>query len=185
MEIAAAGGGSRPTFFAEKCLPENNVPQLLWELYGDAREIFLTRDFRDMVCSIRAFNEKRGRDAFGTTGLEGDEAFIRQLAPSVDGLRAQWRARRDRAHLVRYEDLVMRPRETLAGALAYLGTDAGDGLVDAMLAQAGEEIPGMADHRTAASGGASVGRWERGPARGLRRLCEEAFGPALEEFGYR
>ena len=58
-QVAALGDG-RAEFFAEKCLPEGNVPQLLRELYPDAREVFLVRDFRDMLCSIRAFNEKRG-----------------------------------------------------------------------------------------------------------------------------
>ena len=35
------------------------------ELYPDAREVFLVRDFRDMVASIFAFNRKRGVRGFG------------------------------------------------------------------------------------------------------------------------
>ena len=181
----AALSGERPTFFAEKCLPENNVPQLLRELYPDAAEVFLVRDFRDMVCSIRSFNEKRGREGFGAGGSGGDEAYVREvLAPSVARLLEEWRARRDRAHLVRYEDLIGDPRTALADVLAFAGLDDTPALVDSILGEAGQEIPGMADHRTAASSRASVGRWREELPREVAQLCEQAFGPALEEFGY-
>jgi hypothetical protein len=185
LQVAAIADRERPSFFAEKCLPHNNVSQLLWELYEDAREVFLVRDFRDMACSIRSFNDKRGRQAFGATRADTDEGFVREvLAPSVARLLDEWRARRDRAHLVRYEDLVAHPSDTVAGLLAYLGVESSPETVEAMLARAGKELPAMADHRTASSLGASVGRWRTELPDALRALCDEAFGPALEEFGY-
>jgi len=185
LEVAAAASAERPTFFAEKCLPENNVPQLLWELYPAAREVFLVRDFRDVVCSILAFNDKRGRQAFGAAGSGGDATYVRKvLAPSVARLRDEWRARRDRAHLVRYEDLIENPAATVAGMLAYAGLDASPAAVDTILGQAGEEMPAMAQHRTAASPRASIGRWREELPAEVLNVCEETFGPALEEFGY-
>ena len=30
------------------------------ELYPGARELFLVRDFRDMIASMRAYNERKG-----------------------------------------------------------------------------------------------------------------------------
>jgi hypothetical protein len=181
----AALSAERPAFFAEKCLPENNVPQLLRELYPDAAEVFLVRDFRDMVCSIRSFNEKRGREGFGAAAAEGDETYISQvLAPSVTRLLDEWRARRGRAHLVRYEDLIDDPHRALADMLAFAGLDDAPALVDSMVAGADQEIPGMALHRTAASARASIGRWHEELPGEVAQLCEQAFGPALEEFRY-
>jgi hypothetical protein len=180
----AALSAERPSFFAEKCLPENNVPQLLRELYPDAAEVFLVRDFRDMVCSIRSFNEKRGSENFGAAGANGDEAYVRVLAPAVARLLDGWRERRGRAHLVRYEDLIGDPHSAVADMLAFAGLNDTPALVDSMLAQADQEIPGMANHRTAASSQASVGRWREELPDEVAQLCEQAFGPALEEFGY-
>jgi hypothetical protein len=183
--IAALGNGPAE-FFAEKVLPEGNVPQLLRELYPDAREVFLVRDFRDMLCSIRAFNEKRGTSAFGLEGEGAEVGYVQDmLGPSVDNLLHEWRSRADRAHLVRYEDLITAPQDTLAGVLDHAGLDASGGRVEEVLSDASDQIPGMADHATATGGpAASIGRWrgELGPE--LRAACDAAFAEALSEFGY-
>jgi hypothetical protein len=176
----------RPEFFAEKCLPESNVPQLVQELYPDGREIFLVRDFRDMLCSIRAFNEKRGSSAFGRDGSGGEEAYVLDvLAPSVKNLLHEWRQRADTAQLVRYEDLILNPAEALRGILEQAGLEASTERVDDMLARAALPIPGMDVHRTAGQGATeSVGRWRRDLEPELQAVCEEAFAEALAEFGY-
>ena len=45
------------------------------------------RDFRDMLCSIRSFNEKRGSAAFGLDGPGAEESYVLDvLAPSVENL---------------------------------------------------------------------------------------------------
>jgi hypothetical protein len=184
LRITGADPG-RPEFFAEKCLPQANVPQLLSELYPHAREVFLVRDFRDMLCSIRSFNRKRGSAAFGLDGADIDADYVQQvLAPSVQSLVDEWRARADRAHLVRYEDLLAEPAKTLRGLLDHVGVDAGADRVDDMLARSATPIPGMAQHRTAAGQNASIGRWRTELEPGLRDACDAAFGEALDEFGY-
>jgi hypothetical protein len=188
-QVAALGDG-RAEFFAEKCLPEGNVPQLLRELYPDAREIFLVRDFRDMLCSIRSFNEQRGRSEFGREGDGGGEngeaAYVRDaLASSVHSLLLEWRDRAERAHLVRYEDLIAEPERTLRGVLDHAGLDASGSRVEDVLTDASRQIPGMAGHATAAGGpAASIGRWRQELEPELQTACDEAFAEALAEFGY-
>jgi hypothetical protein len=180
----ALAAGKEPVFFAEKCLPRDNVPQLLWELYPEGRELFLVRDFRDMVASVFAYNAKRRTRAFGTQDVDTDEQYVRRmLAPSVQDLLDEWRRRAGRAHLVRYEDLVLNPVRVLAEVLTSAGLDDSPQVIAQMIDEAGEEIPQMDHHRTAASARASVGRWRELPDE-LRHACDEAFGPALEEFGY-
>ena len=184
MRVAALGD-DQPEFFAEKCLPERNVPQLIHELYPDGRELFLVRDFRDMLCSIRSFNEKRGTAAFGFDGPGAEEAYVFDvLAPSVENILREWRARGDTAHLVRYEDLIADPVSTLRGVLEHAGLDSSDARVDDMLARAAEPAPGMAVHRTAAEPQASIGRWRAELDPHLQVVCKRAFGEALTEFGY-
>jgi hypothetical protein len=183
--VAAATMDSTPTCFAEKCLPGRNVQPLLAELYPGFREIFLVRDPRDIVCSIQAFNAKRGRAAFGADNTGVDAEYVRErLAPSVMNMSREWRARSESAHLVRYEDLVQAPGRVLSGLLGHVGLEASAGTVAAMVQHAQTEAPGMSDHRTVGSASASVGRWRTELREDLRDACEDVFGEVLEEFGY-
>ena len=130
--IAAAQGQGPPAYFAEKHQWPNYVPVLMWEIYPQAKEIFLVRDFRDMVFSILAFDRKRGYSGFGRPEGVSDEDYVRmELRKMALNLRKSWITRKDRAHLVRYEDLVCKPDETARGILEYLELDASDEQVDA------------------------------------------------------
>ena len=182
----AALDEEHPEFFAEKCLPEHNVPQLLHELYPEGREIFLVRDFRDMLCSIRSFNEKRGNAAFGYDGPVAEESYVLDgLAPSVENLLDEWRNRAGTAQLVRYEDLILNPAQTLRGLLEQIGLDSSEERIDDILTRAAAPIPGMAVHRTTSGGAqASIGRWRHDLEPPLQKLCDEVFAEALAEFGY-
>jgi hypothetical protein len=170
----------RARFFVEKVGPSTGL--LARELYPDAREIFLVRDFRDMVASTFAFNEKRGFQGFGRGRAASDADYVRGIvADSVGELVAAWRARRDGAHLLRYEDLIRSPRETVAAAFEFLGLESGEETVDAAIATLGE--PESEVHRTATAD-QSVDRWQRDLAPDVRDACETALGAALREFGY-
>jgi hypothetical protein len=184
VHVAALDEG-RPEFFAEKCLPESNVPQLLHELYPEGREIFLVRDFRDMLCSIRAFNEKRGNAAFGFDGPGAEETYVLDvLAPSVKNLLNEWRQRAGGAQLVRYEDLILNPAQTLRGVLEQAGLESSEARAEDMLTRAAEPLPGMAMHRTTSGQETSIGRWQHDLEPRLQEVCDEAFAAALAEFGY-
>src|SRR5206468_3765127 len=111
--------------FVEKFAVRSAVPDLVWELYPRARELILVRDFRDLVASILAMNVKVGYQGFGRRRAASDEEFIeRQMADLASAFVRTWRERSDRAHLVRYEDLVTSRGPTLEGILEYLGLDA-------------------------------------------------------------
>lgn len=159
---------------------------LTHELYPEAREIFLVRDFRDMVCSVLAFNEKRGYQAFWRELVDTDEEYVTRIVRvRLMELYRQWQARADRTCLVRYEDLVQRPLEVLPEILAYLGLDGGSEVAEKMLAAAAVETPELRDHRTAPDAAASIGRWRRDLTPELQAVCRRELGDLLEAFGYR
>jgi hypothetical protein len=172
--------GTDPRYFAEK-FRADCVPALMWELYPDAREVILVRDLRDVVCSIFATTEKRGLQA-----LPADRGrhIAEQLKGRVEASVGALAARREQAHLVRYEDLMLRPEETLAALLAYLDVDSSNKALAGMLALASKHLPAMDKHRTTPDPVASIGRWKRDLSPELQRVCEEALGPALQAFGY-
>jgi len=171
-------------FSVEKHLPDM-VPPLLWELYPGAKEVFLVRDPRDMLASMLAFNEKRGKPGdFGRDGVETDADFVSHLARSVSGLVENWQARREQAHLVRYEDLVTSPDAVLRDTFDYIGVDSSADRVQRTLRQASAPDSALAFHMTSRDQSASIGRWERDLPEDVLARCSEEFGPFLEEFGY-
>ena len=76
---AAQGQATTPlVYFAEKHFPDA-YPRLMRELYPAARELFLVRDFRDMVASMLAYNARKGFGDFGRDTAESDAAWLAYL----------------------------------------------------------------------------------------------------------
>lgn len=180
--IVATTDTADAPLFAEKA--GLRAANLLTELYPDSRELFLVRDFRDMVTSILSFNAKRDVQGFGRAGAVSDADYVASLESWATGLLRAWERRRGSAHLVRYEELVADPERTLSSLLAYLGVDSAAGTVAALRERLAEELPELSDHATSDGPAASVGRWRRDLAPDLVAECERALGPALEVFGY-
>jgi len=179
----AQSGQKEIRYFAEKHQPWH-VARLIWDLYPRAREIFLVRDFRDMVCSVLSFNAKRGFVAFGRERFTNDEQYIRDLRVGMLRLLESWQSRSRQAHLVRYEDLVLRPTETIKTLLDYLDLEGTPEIIDGMIERALAGTPQLAEHRTASDARASVGRWRNELEPSLQIACKETFGDVLEAFGY-
>ncbi|HET8565713.1 MAG TPA: sulfotransferase [Solirubrobacterales bacterium] len=175
--------GVRPRYFVEKYLPYQLTPDLLGEMYPGAREVILVRDFRDMLCSVIAFNRKRGYQAFGRADAGSDAEYVETtVANSARRLLRRRRERGGEAHLVRYEDLIEEPAETLGAIMRYLGLDAGEGAVTAVLERA--EEGSLDEHRTTSKVSESIGRWRRDLSPELAQVCAEVLDPVLTEFGY-
>ena len=186
LATAAAQGQSEDAlvYFAEKHFPDA-YPRLMRELYPAARELFLVRDFRDMIASMLAYNARKGFGDFGRETAQSDAAWLADLRRGVVALRDAWRERGEPASLVRYEDLVRDPEATLPPLLTSLGLDAAPETVRRLIAAAAPDVPGAtrARHGRLAGGldrplaarfaaGAAVGRrgdvWRSSPGVRLR-----------------
>jgi Sulfotransferase family len=185
LRIAAGQGQPNVKYMAEKHRADN-LPWLVWELYPKAKEIFLVRDFRDVYSSMLAFNEKFGRRAFGPAHIESDADFASFLRNStIRNLSRSWPKRKDRAHLIRYEDLITRPTEILHGVLTYLELDASDATIDGMIDRASAENPEMKRHLTSSEVSTSLGRWKSSLSPELQSVANSTFGDVLQQFGYQ
>jgi Sulfotransferase family len=183
-EVARTQHKAGPHYFAEKCHPDH-IPWMIWELYSEPREIFLVRDVRDLLASILAFNAKRGYADFGREAVTTDEEFVERLRLQVTHMWREWQRRSDRAHLVRYEDLILHPNETLRAILDYLGLRGDAGTIDRMLLETSEDSDASRGHRTAPDAGSSIGRWRHDLPRAIRSLAQREFAEVMEGFGYR
>jgi len=184
LRAAAAQGRPGALYFAEKHVPDSYAPLLLHELFPRAREIVLVRDFRDVVCSILAFNRKRGYPSFGRQKVGSDAEMIELLGERAGRLADAWRERSDRALLVRYEELVRAPVATLRRVFEHLEIDADAAAIDAVMRAADRDTPELEFHRTTRSPRRSVGRWQRELEPEEIHRCERHLGEALEAFGY-
>jgi hypothetical protein len=182
--LAEVSGHPTCRYAAEKCWP-NHVPRLMHELCPATHEIFLVRDFRDVVASILAFNAKRGYAAFGREHANSDEEFIDRLAFDVAALARSWTGRRDRSVLIRYEDLVTDPHEVLADLFSRLAIDGSTKQIGRVLERAMSRLEAArATHQTSPAVSESIGRWRRDLPAAVSARCEESFQQALELFGY-
>lgn len=182
---ATIQGKDSPAFFVEKCSPSNFLQETISEIYPGAREIVLVRDFRDMLCSILAYNRKRRMTSFGRQFADSDEEYVRRLRTTAAQLLWSWQRRPASAHVTRYEDLIRKPAETLKSILQYLGLSASDAIADDMLERACKSrADAQTMHKTSSSWESSIGRWKRELEPGMADACESAFDDLLEEFGY-
>jgi hypothetical protein len=178
--IAARAQEKQPTYFAEKNLLRTPIQGLgVADLYPDTREVFMVRDFRDMACSMIAFL----RDRWVEQGLDPTEEMRDVLGPWVRYLVAGWRERGRDAHLVRYEDLVSSPAQTLRGVFEYLEIDASDEAVELVM-RAGSDEEGFVEHGTSPTLASTVGRWTSEGDEAFRAGLTELFREGLAEFGY-
>jgi hypothetical protein len=178
-------GERRPRYFVEKYLPHQVVPDILAEMYPGARELILVRDFRDMLCSVIAFNRKRGWDAFGRVEGGDDAEYVRTtMRQSATILAKRLRGGATRPRLVRYEDLVEDPEPALAGLFEHLGLDCDPEIVSETVRQTEASTASMDHHRTISDPAASIGRWRNDLPEEIAEVCNEELGPWLAEFGY-
>jgi hypothetical protein len=181
-QLSAKEGKEEATRFVEKC-PPNGPQTMLSEIYPQARELLLVRDFRDYVCSVRSWRHgwEETRARYSSEAEWITDSLARQVrAVSV------YRRYRPGAMVLKYEDLVTRTEETLDSLFAYLGVESGPATVNSVLdrTEASSDQSIMRDHQTSGGPAESIGRWKRDLEPSLQKVCEEAFGAALAEFGY-
>lgn len=123
---------------------------LFLKQFPRSKVIHTTRDPYDAAASLLA----RGHDPYAAAG-----AYVVHTALALRVLTDS------RAYLIRYEDLVARPEETLRGLLAFLGCP----WQETILQPTGEErrkevkMPGWLQNERGPIGGKSLGRFARLP----------------------
>jgi len=176
--------GDAPSFVCEKFSPSGAV-ELVKEVFPEMKEVVLVRDFRDVLCSVLAFNRKRGFEAFGVEQFSDTEEYVRKcLAPSADILLERWHKAEGRAHLVRYEDFIMDRKQALVGMFAYIGTQSQDVRAVMETADRTQKDKQRKRHCTASDPIASIARYESELSPELIELCNETMEEPLREFGY-
>lgn len=182
-ELVAAGERKKnAVYFAEKFLP-THLQAIFSDIFLRPKEIVLTRDFRDVICSARSFNQKRNVQSFGRGQAIDDFQWIVGFSSAVRRIAEAWLDRRGAALHVRYEDLVLQPETQMRRIFDYIEVETSDVLICAIKRKI-FEISRARHHMTTASPEQSVGRWRRDMPEELVEHCKGQFGLELKLFGY-
>ncbi len=181
--VAECQNKTKAVYFVEK-ISASSAAWLFWEVYDRAREIVLVRDFRYAICSARAFNTKRGFNAFGREHVGSDEAWIKLRREAVARFMSAYRARRDRAFLLKYEDLVLDRENILGRLLRYLDVDDSVPTIGKLIKNGNTDSSDLKFHRTTEDARASVGRWRQEMDENIKNICRDYFRDFLDELGY-
>jgi sulfotransferase family protein len=182
LRLARDQGESPGRYFAEKNNP-TFAPRLLAHIYDGAKEIVLVRDFRDIICSMLAFDQKRQSRNFQRDDADV-EAFTLRCIDDYRQLVAMWAERHESALLLRYEDLITEPEASLRRVAEYADIDASPAVIERMLATMRVDDDMTRAHRTSDSGPRSIGRYRHDMNEDLRALCLEIGADLLAPFGY-
>lgn len=179
--LATTQGRTQAAYFIEKVIPNHVLTSVVHELYPQARELFLVRDFRDVLCSMIAFGHKHGQ----TRRPEAARQVVTELSRSAVRLAECARQRGEAGLVVRYEDLILEPEATLKSVLGFLAVDDRAETIAAVVAGARRISAELQQgHQTSSDPAASIGRWRRELDPDLQQACAELLGQPLKQFGY-
>ena len=165
--LAQTARKPRARFFAEKIGTSAMVRQAAGFLFGAVREIVLVRDPRDVVCSSKHFWKRGFADS------------VRSLRGQLAGMARPRTEPGLTQHVVRYEDLLTRPDDTMRAVCGFLGIAAA---ASAPEHEAERSI--FEAHGTSASPEATVGRWRRELSTEEAAIANREFAPFLLAYGY-
>jgi hypothetical protein len=146
----------------------DKYPEYIWNLYNLAihpalSTVVIYRDCRDLTSStlVRARGDWRRRMPLFVRKLNTAEKVARRWVRAVDLMETH----RDRIFMLRYEDLVTNPSETLSRLSEWLAID-----------PAGFDVRGITDR--------SIGKYQRGLTPAEIDTVMEIAGPTMSRLGY-
>ena len=171
--------------FIEKGVVHDPTLTLMDQLYPNSKYIFLVRDFRDMYASIINFNQKRGFRAFGMENYENDTDYIIALGKYCENsFIKSYEALKNRAILVKYEDLILDKRSTLKSIFEYLKIDSSDTVLDDIMDKTSGKSKEEQKHMTTSDVSKSIGKYEDSLDKYTIELLNKSFSKSLKYFGY-
>lgn len=167
---------SETAYYAEKV--PNEVAAIANEHLA-AKNIFLLRDPRDEMVSIKKFNQKRGFNSFGWQKDDSDASYAERMCNSHRAFLKNLTTfeTNPRRIAVRYEDLVQQGHEEVERLSEWLGETL---CIDT--AQSNTEI--RERHMTSTTTGQSVERWKSELSPDVLGIFSRELGSELSTLGY-
>lgn len=166
----------------QSCFYAEKIPHKAADVIGrvlQGRTIYLLRDPRDEMVSIKSFNQKRGFQAFGWQEDDTDISYARKMCKNRrDFMRGllETETSHKRYH-VRYEDLIREGESETDRLAQWLGASLNYGS-----ATKNKDI--QQQHMTSQNSLSSVERWRKELSDDVQSIFSEELGTELVELGY-
>lgn len=163
-------------YLAEKA--NNDVAKINDYVY--CKNIFLIRDPRDQLVSIREFDRKRGYKGFGPSSEDGIQSieYLCDTVKDIFKVASDVQPDEDRRIVIRYEDLVRNRGECLSRISRWLSVS-----FDLNAFQK-ENALYKTEHSTSESEQVSIGRWNRFLTEDEISVFHEKLGSYMAKLGY-
>ena len=171
---------SEAIYYAEKTIGLSLMKEITQSL-ENSKVIFLQRDPRDIFFSIKSFNAKRGSLTFGEE--DGDEALFSRLITFYKVSIKLMETLKERAIVIRYEDIMVNNYETLLWLFKKLGLNHKQELINSIIDSAFLLDNNTKQHCTTSKGESSVSRWKQNANNRYLEIFDE-FKNTLEILGY-
>ena len=163
-------------FYAEK------VPPYVAEQANDtlkAKNIFLLRDPRDEMASIKSFNHKRGFNSFGWLDDDTDKSYAEKICRNRQVFMQNMIdfEENDRRIAVRYEDLIQQESTELSRLSDWMGLP-----LNTKAISKDKSIRKI--HMTSSDASQSVERWRNELSDEVQEIFADQLGNELSQLGY-
>lgn len=176
MRETAGVASDQSCFYAEK------IPHEMADVVGrvlEGRTIYLLRDPRDEMVSIKSFNQKRGFNAFGWQENDSDMSYAEKMCRNrrefMQSL-IETETSHQRFH-IRYEDLILQGEAETDRLGQWLG-------VNLNYRKATKDKSIQQQHMTSRNSRSSVERWRDELSDDVKALFSSELGNELVELGY-
>lgn len=167
------------TYYAEKT-GENPYIDAICDKITASRNIYLLRDPRDIMCSIISFNLKRNYRSFGANSVSSFAEHAMLINAALEALLASFVRNRSKSLLIKYEDLLGSPEDTISQIFEFLALETDD--VTRKEALRLFEAPVAFDHATTLTPQQSVHRWTQDLDKRQQDTCAIVFERIINEF---
>jgi len=171
---------SEAIYYAEKTIGLSLMKEITQSL-NNSKVIFLQRDPRDTFFSIKSFNAKRGSLTFGEE--DGDEALFSRLITFYKVSIKLIETLKERAVVIRYEDIMTNNYETLLLLFKKLGLNHQEELINSIVNSAFLVDKNTKQHCTTSKDESSISRWIQNANSEHLAIFDE-FKKTLKVLGY-
>ncbi|MDV6344887.1 sulfotransferase [Nitrosomonas sp. Is37] len=161
-------------YFCEK-FPDNKY-KYFCELFPKVISILIVRDIRDVFCSVRSFNQKRGYAGFGVEKFKSEANYLINLGKSQKAnlLRRMNNSRNIEYHIVKYEEFVRDPVKIVQRIYKDIGLDEVE--ISSCMGSNHDHVTNKKDW--------GIERWRQDMSVELQRVALEHHQDLFKEFGY-
>lgn len=171
----------------EQPVPSHFIEKFGYFLVHDLKKLFdqtylivFVRDFRDLLSSIKEFNEKRGYKSFGAENYEKFSDYIqggfynriKELHNFV---------KENDCLVVRYEDFVIGKKDILVKMYEFVGVDYDLSHIDNIISKSEKKL---GDHRTSKTAQESIRKFESILTHNEIDICNGMLGDILQYHNY-